>query len=151
MAWNPESKTVLDFLTWGGYSSRLRISFPVWCSAAKRGKAGEGREKKGIRKLFLIPSLFTFLPSPFRAYLKPRAHTILPSLHAISRAWTYCWFQNISRQFFNLHDISPRCHVNAAPRKSSEIQAYSMTKRRTLSKWKFAYILGFSCSNTSRK
>ena len=52
----------------------------------------EGGEKKGIRKLFLIPSLFTFLPSPFRAYLKPRAHTILPSLHAISRSSTYCWF-----------------------------------------------------------
>ena len=94
MAWNPESKTVLDCLTWGGYSSRLRISFPVWCSAAKREKCGEGGEKKGTRKLFLIPSSspLTFLPSPFRAYLKPRAHTTLPSLLAISSASPYCWF-----------------------------------------------------------
>ena len=59
----------------------------------------EGGEKKGIRKLFLIPSLFTFLPSPFRAYRKPRAHTILPSLHAISSSSTYCWFSKHNSVF----------------------------------------------------
>ena len=90
-----------------GYSSRLRISFPVWCSAAKRGKGGEGEEKKEIRKLFQIPSLFTFLPSPFRTYLKPRAHTILPSLHAISRASTYCWFSKHKSVFSPTRHLSP--------------------------------------------
>ena len=38
--------------------------------------------------------------------------------------------------FFNLHDSSLGRHVNAASRKSSEIQAYSITKARTLLKRK---------------
>ena len=42
-------------------------------------------------------------------------------------------------------------HVNAASRKSLEIQAYSITKPRTHSKWKFVWKLVFSYSNTSWK
>ena len=39
--------------------------------------------------------------------------------------------------FFNLNDSSLGRHVNAASRKSLEIQAYSVTKLRTLLKRKF--------------
>ena len=54
--------------------------------------------------------------------------------------------------FFNLHDSSLcRRHVNAASRKSLEIQAYSISKPRTLLKRKFLWKLVFSCSNTSWK
>ena len=42
-------------------------------------------------------------------------------------------FPEISH-FFNLHDSSPGRHVNVASRKSLEIQAYSITKPRTLLK-----------------
>ena len=53
--------------------------------------------------------------------------------------------------FFNLHDSSLGRHVNAASRKSLEIQAYSVTKSRTLSKRKFVWRLVFSWSNASWK
>ena len=42
-------------------------------------------------------------------------------------------------------------HVNAASRKSLEIEAYSITKPRTLLKQKFVGKLVFDCSNTSWK
>ena len=42
-------------------------------------------------------------------------------------------------------------HVNAVSRKSLEIQAYSITKPRTLLKRKFVLKLVFSCSNSSWK
>ena len=42
-----------------------------------------------------------------------------------------------NKSFFNLHDSSLGRHVNAASRKSFEIQAYSITKPRTLLKRKF--------------
>ena len=45
-------------------------------------------------------------------------------------------FPEISH-FFNLHDSSLGRHVNAASRKSLEIQAYSITKPKTLLKRKF--------------
>ena len=45
-------------------------------------------------------------------------------------------FPEISH-FFNPHDSSLSRHVNAASRKSLEIQAYSITKPRTLLKRKF--------------
>jgi len=45
-------------------------------------------------------------------------------------------FPEISH-FFNLHDSSLGRHVNAASRKRLEIQAYSITKPRTLLKRKF--------------
>ena len=45
-------------------------------------------------------------------------------------------FPEISH-FFNLHDSPLGRHVNAASRKSLEIQAYSITKPRTLLKRKF--------------
>ena len=38
---------------------------------------------------------------------------------------------------FNLHDSSLGRHVNAVSRKSLEIQAYSITKLRTVLKGKF--------------
>ena len=41
------------------------------------------------------------------------------------------------------------CLVNAASLKSLEIQAYSITKPRTLLKRKFVWKLVFSCSNAS--
>ena len=41
------------------------------------------------------------------------------------------------RHNLNLHDSSVSRHVNAASRKSLEIQAYSNTKTRTLLKLKF--------------
>ena len=44
--------------------------------------------------------------------------------------------------FFNLHDNSLGRHVNSAPRKSLEIQAYS-TKPRTLFKRKFCMKISF--------
>ena len=43
----------------------------------------------------------------------------------------------------------PGCQQNAALRKSWEIQAYSVTKRRTLSEQKVVYRKMFSCSNPS--
>ena len=46
-------------------------------------------------------------------------------------------FPEISR-FLNLHDSSVGRHVNPASRKSLEIQAYFITKPRTLLKLKFA-------------
>ena len=42
--------------------------------------------------------------------------------------------------FFNLHDSSLGGHVNAESRKSLEIQAYFITKPRTLLKRKFLNI-----------
>ena len=51
--------------------------------------------------------------------------------------------------FFNLHDSSLGRHVNAASRKSLEIQAYSIRKPRTLLERKFVRNLVFSCSNAS--
>ena len=45
-------------------------------------------------------------------------------------------FPEISH-FFNVHESSLWRHVNAALRKSLEIQAYSITKPRTLLKQKF--------------
>ena len=45
-------------------------------------------------------------------------------------------FPEISH-FFNLNDNSLGRHVNAALRKSLEIQAYSITKQRTLLKREF--------------
>ena len=43
------------------------------------------------------------------------------------------------RHFFNLHDSFLGRHVNAILRKSLEIQAYSITKPKTLLKRKFVY------------
>ena len=45
-------------------------------------------------------------------------------------------FPEISH-FFNLHDSPLGRHVNAASRKSLEIQAHSVTKPRTLLKQEF--------------
>ena len=59
-------------------------------------------------------------------------------------------FPEISH-FFDLHDSSLGHHVNAASRNSLEIQAYSITKPRTLLKRKFVWKLVFSCSNASWK
>ena len=57
-----------------------------------------------------------------------------------------------NKSFFNLHDSSlGGRHANAASRKSLEIQAYSITKPRTLLKRKFVGKLVFSCSNTPWK
>ena len=53
--------------------------------------------------------------------------------------------------FFNLHNSSLGRHVNAASRKSLEIQAYSIIKPRTLLKRKFVWKLVFSCCNASWK
>ena len=61
--------------------------------------------------------------------------------------------QNSSKKvtFFNLNDSSFGRHVNAASRKSLKIQAYSVTKPRTLLRRKFVWKLVFSCSNTPWK
>ena len=52
---------------------------------------------------------------------------------------------------FNLHDSSLGRHLNTASRKSLEIQAYSITKPRTLLKKKIVWKKVFSCSNASWK
>ena len=46
----------------------------------------------------------------------------------------------------NQHHSSLARHVNVTSRKSLEIQAWSITKPRTYSGWKFVWILVFSCS-----
>ena len=58
---------------------------------------------------------------------------ILSLIHILFR---YAKFPEISH-FFNLHDNSLGRHVNASSRKSLEIQAYSITKPRTLLKREF--------------
>ena len=51
-------------------------------------------------------------------------------------------FPEISN-FFNAHDSSLSRHVNATSRKSLEIQAYSITKPRTLSTRKICMKISF--------
>ena len=61
------------------------------------------------------------------------------------------WIKSKSKSKFNVHDSSLGRYVNAASRKSIEIQAYSITKPRTLLKRKFVWKLVFCSSNTSWK
>ena len=56
--------------------------------------------------------------------------------HLLPSFATKAKFPEVSH-FLNLHDSSPGRHVNAASRKSLEIQAYSITKTRTPLKRKF--------------
>ena len=51
----------------------------------------------------------------------------------------------------NMTALSAVMHINATSRKNLEIQAWSLTKPRTHSEWKFVWILVFSCSYTSWK
>ena len=50
-----------------------------------------------------------------------------------------CWESKIppNKSLFNLHDSSHGRHVNAMSGKRLDIQAQSITKQRTVSKWKF--------------
>ena len=50
---------------------------------------------------------------------------------------------------FNSHKGFPGRQLNAASRKSLEIQASSLAKRRTLSNQKLVYVKMFRCCNTS--
>ena len=55
------------------------------------------------------------------------------------------------RNVFNPHKSFPGRQLNAASRKSLEIQASSLAKRRTLSNQKFVYVKVFKYCNTSWK
>ena len=82
-AWNPESKTVLDFLTWGdfiscsiGFSSKLaclasvsaRVGRENWDKSKKKKNEGEGEWSEGTSSLFPLPLPFFLLPLQLSRY-----------------------------------------------------------------------------------
>ena len=92
----------------------------------------------------------------YRVLLQKREFFLRETHKHKSNTFSNTWTVQITKlpeisHFFNLHDSSLCRHVNAASRKSLEIQAYSMKKPRTLLRRKFVWKLVFSCSNASWK